>query len=70
MRRPGKSLLLRGFENPGFRAALDSFLKEKCPEAFEAHGDVPLQMGLQIVRQFILKKREERETHPVPVPAS
>ena len=68
MRGPGKSPLLKGFENESFRRALFSFLREKCPEDFDGDEDAfNMKAGLQRIREFISGRRDGRRPCPVPI---
>lgn len=57
--KPMNKKILRGFQNGEFRRALVSFLKEKCPDRIEANDEVPLNFGLQVIKDFIERKRLE-----------
>ena len=69
MRGPGKSQLLKGFESSEFRKALHSFLQEKCPGKIDENDGISIKIGLQIIRQFISRKRDVDEQAAIPVPA-
>ncbi|MHC4778381.1 MAG: hypothetical protein ACYTFG_07395 [Planctomycetota bacterium] len=64
MRGPGKSQLLKGFESSEFRKAVHSFLKEKCEAEMDDDEGLSIRVGLQIIRQFITKKRDDLDVVP------
>jgi hypothetical protein len=69
MRGPGKSKILKGFECSEFRRAVHSFLKEKCPDDVDKDEELSIRIGLQIIRQFITRKKAVVEEAPAFAPA-
>lgn len=61
MGNTGKNASRKGFENSEFRRAVLAFLREKCPEEFGGARELPVSLGLKIIRRFILQKQSEQE---------
>jgi hypothetical protein len=70
MRGPGKSKILKGFECSEFRRAVHSFLEEKCPDDVEQDEELSIRVGLEIIRQFITRRKSTGEEAPAFAPAT